>query len=171
MKAFALILVMVALSACGFTPVYAPSSSQPKISDVLSSIAIDVIPDESGQIVRNHLIDRMPYNNGYPVSPTYRLSVAPIQESIIEIGIDRDDEASRAQLRQSTTFTLIRIDDDKTILNHTVRAVSSYNILSGQFTTFITEQDARAQALRALSDNIITTLEVRLHNEANLQTN
>jgi hypothetical protein len=48
----------------------------------------------------------------------------------------------------------------KVVLNRTVRATSGYNILQGQFTTFVTEEDARKQALKVLSDHIITQLEI-----------
>ena len=148
---FALLLV----SACGFTPVYGTRST----STDLSSITVDIIPNREGQIIRNHLIDRL-YKNGYPSAPRYSLNVTSVEESIVEIGIDQDDEASRAQLRQKTTMRLKNIETNKIILTRTVRATSGYNILAGQFTTYVTEDDARAQALKALSENIMTQLEL-----------
>lgn len=148
------LFALLFLTACGFTPVYGTKT----VSNDLSNIDIAIIPDEEGQIVRNHLIDAM-YNDGYPSNPQLRLVVSPVQESIVEIGIDRDDEASRAQLRQETTMRLIDLDD-KVVLQRKVRATSGYNILAGQFTTFVTEEDARKQALKALSNNIITQLEL-----------
>ncbi len=151
---FITLFTLLFLTACGFTPVYGTKT----VSNDLSKIDIAIIPDEEGQTVRNHLIDAM-YNGGYPSNPQLRLVVSPIQESIVEIGIDRDDEASRAQLRQETTMRLIN-PDNKVVLQRTVRATSGYNILAGQFTTFVTEEDARKQALKALSNNIITQLEL-----------
>jgi LPS-assembly lipoprotein len=148
------VFCLILITACGFTPVYGTKT----VSNDLSNIDIVIIPDEDGQIVRNHLIDVM-YNDGYPSNPQLRLVVSPVQESILEIGIDRDDEASRAQLRQETTMRLVN-PDDKVLLQRTVRATSGYNILAGQFTTFVTEEDARKQALKALSNNIITQLEL-----------
>ena len=155
------------VSACGFTPVYSPDSRSTIVQSSISSITIDTIPDREGQLVRNHLIDRL-LKDGYVASPQYRLVVSPIQESIVGIGIDKDDEASRAQLRESASFRLIRLSDNSTVLDHTVRSVSSYNILSGQFTTFVTQQDAREQALRDLSDKIVTRLELYFTDEAQL---
>lgn len=151
---FLTLFALLFLTACGFTPVYGTKT----VSNDLSNIDIAIIPDEEGQIVRNHLIDAM-YNNGYPSNPQLRLVVSPVQESIIEIGIDRDDEASRAQLRQETTMRLVN-PDDNVLLQRKIRATSGYNILAGQFTTFVTEEDARKQALKALSNNIITQLEL-----------
>lgn len=151
---FLTLFALLFLTACGFTPVYGTKT----VSNDLSNIDIAIIPDEEGQIVRNHLIDAM-YNNGYPSNPQLRLVVSPVQESIVEIGIDRDDEASRAQLRQETTMRLVN-PNDNVLLQRKIRATSGYNILAGQFTTFVTEEDARKQALKALSNNIITQLEL-----------
>lgn len=125
----------------------------------MASVSIAVIPNKEGVSVRNHLIDRI-NKGGYSINPEYNLIVSPIQENIVEIGIDKDDEASRAQLRESANMRLVRLSDDKTVLTRTIRTVSSYNILSGQFTTYVTEEDARQQALRALADNIVTELEL-----------
>ena len=153
------VLCLLFLSACGFTPVYSPSMQSGVVENSLSAITIDTIPDRSGQMVRNYLIDRI-YNSNVPASPEYRLSVSPVQETIVSIGIDKDDEASRAQVREMVMFRLIRLSDNEVVLTRAARSVSSYNILSGQFTTFVTEQDAREQALRALSENIVTDLEL-----------
>jgi len=149
------VMMMIFLSACGFTPVY---RTKPPLQ-TLSSIEIAIIANREGQIVRNHLIDRL-YRNGYPSNPRYRLVVSSIAENIVEIGIDKDDEASRAQLRLSAELQLYDTAEDKRILIRNVRATTGYNILAGQFTTFVTEEDARKQGLRAISDNIITQLEL-----------
>ena len=154
MKYLVLITLLI-LGACGFSPVYSNKS----VETNLSHIEISIIPNREGQIVRNHLIDRL-YGDGYPVNAEYRLDVSGITENIVEIGIDKDDEASRAQLRQSATFTLTDLQTQKPVLKRTVRATSGYNILAGQFTTFVTEADARTQALNAIANEIITQLEL-----------
>lgn len=151
---FLTLFALLFLTACGFTPVYGTKS----VSQSQANIEVAIIPNELGVIVRNHLIDTL-YHNGYPVNPDYKLVVSPIRENIVEIGIDSDDEASRAQLRQEATMQLFD-SKGKKIITRTVRATSGYNILAGQFTTFVTKEDARKQALKALSDNIVTQLEL-----------
>lgn len=156
--------LLMFLSACGFEPMYKDEGSvwggnMSGVSSNLNTIDIAVIPNYEGQVVRNHLIDRF-YKGGYPVNPLYRLETAPVQESILEIGVDKDDNASRAQLRQSTTFRLVRLSDNEVVLQRTVRATTGYNILEGQFTTYVTESDARKQALRTLADSITTQVEL-----------
>jgi LPS-assembly lipoprotein len=153
-------LITLYLTACGFTPVYKNSSeSTTTVSSALNQIEIATIPNREGQVVRNHLIDRL-YIDGYPSNPQYKLVVSPIQERLVEIGIDKDDEASRAQIRESATMRLINIDSNQVVLSRTVRSVSGFNILAGQFTTFVTQEDARQQALKALAEDIIINLEL-----------
>jgi len=154
MKLFALISILF-LSACGFSPVYGDRTVQ---SD-LAEIVVSNIPNRSGQIVRNHLIDTL-YRNGAPINAQYELIIAPIIETEVEIGIDQDDEASRAQLRLRTLMQIRDVSNNTIILTRSVRATTGYNILDGQFTTFVTKADARNNALRVLSDNIITQLEL-----------
>ena len=148
---------LLLLSACGFEPVYGSKSGA--MRSEFSAIEISVIPDRSGQVVRNHLIDRL-HQRGADANPQYRLDISPIRESIVEIGFDRDDEASRAQMREETTLNLIDTQTGKAVLTRTVRTTTGYNILEGQFTTFVSRRDARDQALRALSERIVTQLEI-----------
>lgn len=155
MKFLSLIFTIFIISACGFTPVYGDKS----LPSSIGAIEVKVIPDRGGQIVRNHLIDRL-YQDGYPTNPDYFLAVSAIKENIVEIGIDIDDEASRAQLRQQANMTLTDAKTNKVVLTRTVRATSGYNILLGQFTTFVTEDDARNQALKTIAEDIVTQLEL-----------
>ena len=158
---FALLFLCLSVTACGFTPIYQDNSveSAAPVKSALNTVDIAIIPDYEGQTVRNHLIDRM-YKNGYPSNPQYRLVTSRVNEQTIEIGIDRDDNASRAQLRQEASFRLIRLSDNAIVLERDVRATTGYNILGSQFATYITEEDARKQALRTLSDKIIIQLEL-----------
>ena len=155
MKYLPLFLLLITITACGFSPVYGTKS----VSNNLSDIQVSIIPNREGQIVRNHLIDRL-YQDGYPQSAAYKLDISAINEDIVEIGIDRDDEASRAQLRLYANYTLVDLSNNQTIMTRTARVTTGYNILAGQFTTFVTKEDARKQGLKALSENIITQLEI-----------
>lgn len=155
MRYFAITALLILVAACGFSPVYGTKS----VSQSFSNIDVAIIPNREGQMLRNHLIDVL-YGSGYPARPDYQLIISPIKENIFEIGIDRDDEASRAQLRLSANMKLRDLNDNKVVLNRTVRTTTGYNILVGQFTTYITENDAREQSLKALSDNIVTQLEL-----------
>jgi LPS-assembly lipoprotein len=154
--------------ACGFTPVYGiyAAHNQPQsVVQALNDIYIETIPDRSGQKLRNHLIDRLVQSGGASKSEaTYTLTVASVSEKIYGINIAKDDTATRSQIRLNTSFTLKR--DGQIILSRTASAVSSFNILSSQYTTLVTQEAARGQTIEQLSDQIITQLELYFSNPA-----
>jgi len=157
---FALVLALFP-AACGFEPVYGSGTSSPA-AVALNVIDIKNIPDRSGQKLRNELMDRF-YRDGRPADPRYALVVEPVYEAIYELGIAKDATSSRAQMRQSTKIALYDNDalpGSKPLFTRQFTATASYNTLGSQYTTLVTEEDARDQALRALADQITTALEL-----------
>lgn len=98
----------------------------------------------------------------------YKLVVSSISENIYDIGIAKDDTATRSQIRLSVSMSLVdtRIDGGKPLLNRSLWAVTSFNQLASQYTTLVTEDDARTQAIQQLSDQIVTQLELYFANPA-----
>jgi LPS-assembly lipoprotein len=145
--------VVVALSACGFKPLYGRSEAQALSSvDHMAAIRIAPLQDRIGQQMHNLLRDRLnPY--GQPRDPVYRLKVV-ISEARQELGIRKDETATRANLILSARFTLREIESDRVLLEGRTSSVNSFNILTDQFATDFAEADARERALRELSDNI-----------------
>ena len=68
------------LAACGLQPVYGTNGSSANMAQTMGGIAINNIPDQSGQALRNHLLDRM-YQNGAPSNPAYTLNLSSVKES------------------------------------------------------------------------------------------
>ncbi len=155
---FALILT---LSACGFTPVHAPSngamhnSTQTRTlsNTSLSQIDIAIIPNRSGQYLRNQLIDNF-YRNGTPTNAPYTLRVNPIQEQISDFDITIDSDATRRQLKLKTSFSLIDNKTKKPALTRAITATTSNNVLISEFSTLVAEQNARDAALKDLARQI-----------------
>ncbi len=143
----------VALSACGFKPLYSRSEGQALSPvDQMAAIRIAPLQDRIGQQMHNLLRDRLnPY--GQPRDPVYRLKVG-IKEVRRELGIRKDETATRANLILSVTFALREIESDRVVLKGRTSSVNSFNILTNQFATDVSEADARERALREISDNI-----------------
>ena len=123
------------------------------VQDSLASIYIENIPDREGQFLRNNLIDRF-YQNGRPADPAYKLYIEKIDEKIDDLDITKSSDATRAQLRLSTKLTLQDTRTSSVILKRDVSAITSYNILQSQFTTRVSENDARENALKELAAQI-----------------
>ena len=145
------------LSACGFTPLYGGADSQALSPvDHMAAIRISPLPDRTGQQMHNLLRDRL-NPIGQPRKPVYALGLR-LSESRRELGIRKDETATRANLNLAVQFVLSSIQTGQPLYNGKVNSVSSYNILTSPFATGFSEADARARALRELADGIRTRL-------------
>lgn len=153
---FALLTVAL-LASCGFEPMYGTAfqsgSEKADIQAELSQVAISNIPDRSGQYLRNALIDKF-YQNSRPASPKYTLVVGAIQESIIDLDITKNSNATRGQMRLSTTLTLTDNVTGESVLQRPITSVASYNILTSEFATRVSENNTRKNALDDLAGQI-----------------
>ena len=162
-----------ALTACGLTPVYGDYSASAKnspVSSALSSVYIDNIPDRTGQRLKNILMDHM-YKNGRPgINAQYRLQVDPVIESIYGLGIAKDATATRSQIRLATTMYLIDAQTGDRLMTRTVKSIASFNTLASQYTTLVTEEDARTQTIEDVAAQIETQLELYFSNPSAFPT-
>lgn len=159
MRSFSLIAVLL-VSACGFSPVYGTNSvnnetqaQNTRVKFALNDINIAAIPNREGQYLRNALVDRF-YFNGTPSKARYNLVIDPIKERTYNFDITRDSEATRRQLELTTHMQLIDTHSGKTILKRPLNSIASYNVLSSEFSTLVTEQNARDDALNDFSRQI-----------------
>ena len=151
---FSLLSSLFLLSSCGFQPVYGVNKyTAVGVETKLENIEIGNIPDREGQFLRNALIDRF-YRGGRPVQPTYRLDIAPLRENLIDLDITKTAYSTRGQLQMETSIKLIRARDGATLMERTLRSTTSYNILSSEFATRVTEQNARENTLNDLARQI-----------------
>ncbi len=149
-----ILLLCLCLTACGFRPLYNTSGSQGEKSSVfLSSIQIDDIPDRSGVILKNELIDRF-HAHGAGI-PRYRLVVGRVTESISDLDITVDEDATRRQLRVDTTYTLQDLTTPSSpAFKRSIYAVASFNVLQSRFTTRVAEDNARQNVILDLARQI-----------------
>lgn len=144
---------LLPLTGCGFTPLYATPSAATGVTAGLDTIHIENIPNREGQYLRNQLIDRF-YRSGRPANPAYRLRIDPIAETLTDLDITKSSSATRAQLRLNTRITLRDAATGRTLLERPLVSITSYNILQSQFTTRVSEENARNNALDDLARQI-----------------
>ena len=150
------------LSACGFTPVYSTIGDNANaVSNELSDIKIALIPDQEGQMLRNSLIDRF-YKNGYPTNPKYQLTVSKILETVKDLDVTITSDTTRAQLQLKSTFRLTNIKTEELVIDHKLRATTSYNVLGSEFATRVTERNARENAIEDLARQIERDISIYL---------
>lgn len=152
------ILSLFILTSCGFAPVYGSKSSNndnavASVKNNLQNIEIAIIPDREGQFLRNALIDNF-YHSGAPSNPKYILKINPITELNYNLDITIDSEATRRQIKLSTQMSLIDKESGRTLLTRDVLSIASHNVLDSEFSTIVTEQNARENALNDLARQI-----------------
>ena len=151
----ALILVL-AQAACGFHPVYGSrdAGDMPVAMD-LNNIAIDNIPDRDGQILRNHLIDRL-YGTNRPDKPAYHLAVT-LHSSEEDLGILANATSTRSLLNMTADYSLTD-RAGKEILKGAARSVASFDKLDQMYGTVAANQSAHERTLREVGEQIVNRL-------------
>ncbi len=151
----AVLVTALSLAACGFSPMYGSTAGSQGISSVegLDKVDIAMIPNEEGVLLRNILIDHF-YRGGYPSSPAYTLQVREIDMNEADLDITRESESTRRQIRLRTTMTLRDNKTGKMVLARELFAVTGYNVLGSQFTTRVSERDAKEAALTDLARQV-----------------
>lgn len=152
------LLGCLALSGCGFKPVYGTPSGSERESPVamdLNNIAIENIPDRNGQILRNYLIDRMVRPNR-PEKPLYTLKVT-IAAGEEDLGILANATATRSLLNMYAHYTLADAKG-KAILTGTAHSVASFNKLDQMYGTVAARENAYERTLREAGEQIVNRL-------------
>jgi LPS-assembly lipoprotein len=153
-------LISLLVSGCGFQPLYSQTNTLAGNASVLDHVWIEQIPDADGLELRNALIDRF-YHHGSPNDPRYILKVRLIL-STRDLAIRKNDTTTRAQLVFRADYQLVDTETRQIIDSGNTRAIGSYNILSSQYTTLVTQNAARVQALQELADKLTLRLGIVL---------
>lgn len=150
-------MLCLLLAACGFRPLHgSPAPGRDSPAAQMAAIRIAPLSDRMGQTMHNLLRDRL-NPEGQPGDPAYLLQVR-LKASQRELGIRKDETATRANLRLSANFVLRDARTKTVLFKGLASSVSSFNILEDQFATTFSEANAQTRALRALSDDIRTRL-------------
>ncbi len=154
-SAFLIPVLCLLIAGCGFSPIYGDHGSNEPVNQALNKVAIANIPERQGQMLRNHLIDRM-YFSGRPISPEAELTVT-LNSTESELGIQKDATATRKQLNVWANYTLLA-NDGKLLLNGKAHSVVSYSKLDAQYGTLAAERNAMERALKEVGEQIVNRL-------------
>lgn len=145
----------VALSGCGFQPVYMPTATgKPGVAKRdLSSVFVEIIPERPGQLLRQALQERFGDDSGTPSRYNLHVTFSVAGEGI---GITTNDIATWIRLTGNATWTLIGHDDKRTALTSgTARAMDGLNIFDSQY--FAADLETEAEQMR-IAENIATQI-------------
>ncbi|HEY2892412.1 MAG TPA: LPS assembly lipoprotein LptE [Dongiaceae bacterium] len=154
-------LGLLTLSACGWQPLYGKvNTAGGNAAPRLASVHILPIADRTGQNLYNALRDRM-NPAGSPSSPQYDL-VIHIEERSEQLLILQDQTASRTNLTLSASFQLYQRGNATPVLKGSSRMTTSYDLLSDEFATIQSTNEARRRGALSLADDIANQLAVFL---------
>jgi LPS-assembly lipoprotein len=150
------------LSGCGFTPMYAENQGE-GLSEAFSNVAIAPMNDRIGQVVQNHLQDRMnPY--GSPAAPEYLLRVT-LNEALEGYGFRTDEAVTRESFTLTATYQLVDQQSGDVVLQDEVRAIQAYDVVQSDFANFSSQQDAEARTALQIAELVTARVGLYLKSE------
>ena len=157
-------LLLLLLSACGFSPVYGSHDKSGdkggdrngSVAERMNEVALDNIPDRIGQVVRNDLIDRM-YGKGRPKQPLYSLHV-DLTLSVQDLGIQADATSTRALMDLVANYALTEKKKGTVVLSGTAHSISSFNKLLNQYGTLAASEGAQGRTANEVTEQIVNRL-------------
>jgi hypothetical protein len=158
-KIIALVLVL-ALAACGFEPLYAEKQNNKSIL-VGSSFDIKKIDKfgRAGQKLQFELEDLLNYSKGG--QKKYRLVVTP-EKSKEGIGVQKDRFITRYNLRVRATYEVFEIASSRKIFDGATQAVGSFNAVDSDFGTYSLEENTLISLMDELAKEIVLSVSTKL---------
>lgn len=143
------IFLILLLCGCGFRPLYGDAGYS--ASDArYATIEVGSMPGREGQILKAAIEDRlnpkgeMPARE-YKLNPTLGIEVIPLS-------IKEDGTASRYRVKITSTYTLVRLIDGKTVDQGKLSRYNSYNVSDADYSTFVAQQDSIKRSLESLGE-------------------
>ena len=148
-----ILVLAVGLSACGLAPVYSGgSTSAPAV--LMTQVEIAPIPDRSGFLVRQALIDRF---GTAKAIPTYRLEVE-LDDQILAFGVRGDNSAARERRTLRARYRLVDIATNAVLVDATAGSDAGIDRVSSNYAVVAAE----TTALERLSIEIAQQIAARI---------
>ena len=148
-----ILVATLSLSACGLAPVYSGgSTSAPAV--LMAKVEIAPIPDRSGFLVRQALMDRF----GKTIAaPSYRLEVE-LDDQIMAFGVRGDNSAARERRTLRARYRLIDSATNAVLVDATAGSDAGIDRVSSNYAVVAAE----TTALERLSTEIAKQITARV---------
>ena len=167
LKAAGLFAVMLLLSGCGFRPIYATTADG--VSPLNQRIAVREItaPETVRPLIEKAFHNRLLLKDGQ--KPEYELIVTA-RESAERLAVQIDATVTRYNYRLRANYTLVDLKTGKSRTG-SAQSVTSYNIVSSQYSTLYAERTAQEKASRLLAEEIERDLLIQFIEAAEEEAN
>ena len=144
------LLVFLALGACGFTPVYGPNGAG---TELQNRVLVDKPDDRAGFLLVQRLEERL----GRTSDPAYRLAVdLAVREE--DRAIDPDGDIRRFHLIGTAEYALREAGTDVVVRTDTVDTFVGYSATGTTVATLSARRDAQERLMTILADQIVLQL-------------
>ena len=151
MRRLALLLLLLAVSACGLHPLYSGGSSGP-VASTLGSVSVSPIAGQAGWLMHNKLADRL--GEGGTSNTAYRLDVT-LDDNITAFGVRSDQAATQERRTLRARFQLVELKTGMVLLDDTAGSDTSIDIVSSEYATVAAEQTALQNLSEVVADQIV----------------
>ena len=148
--AFLLAALSLTLGGCGLHPLYAGGESGPAATG-LRSIEVAPIPQRSGWLTRNALIDRL---GGEHPGATYRLEVE-LDDTLTGFGIRGDAATTRERRTLRARYRLVDRASGAVLVDATAGSDEGIDVVSSEYATVAAEQSAAERLSQIVADQIV----------------
>ncbi len=145
-----LLLVPLALAACGFTPAYAPGGAATKL---LGAVWVQDPTDKKGF----DLVERLEERLGRPEDRRYDLAYTITTEAV-GVGITTENEITRFNLKGVIDYTLSDHATGDRLAGGRVQSFTAYSATGSTVAGLAAEEDAAFRLMRLLADQIVARL-------------
>ena len=144
------ILRALAVSACGFAPVYGPGGAGNRLLD---RVSVDAPADRDSYLLVQRLEERL----GRGSAPAYGLSLA-LNVKQERMAIDATNITTRFNVIGKATYAMRSLDDGAVLLSGSVDSFTGYSATGTTAATQAAQRDARERLMTILADQIVTRL-------------
>ncbi len=153
MRLAVLIPLLLALAACGFTPLHSSEYRARQELD-LASLVVEVDRSRLGQLLEAEIGDAL--NPDYQrAEKLYQLKIS-LSQTDIPLFINPDGTSARGDIEWLSAYRLTRLIDGKLVDSGSLRRISSYNTsdqAAEGYASFVSIEDAKKRGILELAQD------------------
>jgi len=163
-RSFLFALSAAGLAGCGFEPLLGGGRDSADAIEQLSAIRIEPIPDRSGQVLRNALLDRLtPQGQATGARYVLRIRLSEPRQSIL---LRRDDIISRSSYSAQASYEL-RDAQGQRLFSGSSSFTTDYEVASSEFATRTSLENARDRVMELVANDIRNQLALNFRQRQN----
>ncbi|NCP14404.1 MAG: hypothetical protein GW858_09615 [Sphingomonadales bacterium] len=156
------LLALLALSACGLSPMYAGGSNAATAQGI-AAVDVPAIEGRGGWLVKNALEARLGVAG--QTTPRYRLDVR-LDDSLEALGVLNDDTISRERRILRARYQLVELATGSVLLDATAGSDAGIDVVSSEYATIAAEQKALENLALEVADRMATQIALTLRGRA-----